>query len=111
VSTTEELLKTLETAKSFLVLPESNYHANLDEIAAILRQREARENEVKRLKAERDAAIADLRETSYAYRICAACKWLGSNGGCKEPNPSTFCASNGPSKWQWRGVQVKEKQR
>jgi hypothetical protein len=58
------------------------------------------------MTAERDAAVADLRETSDTYRICAACKHIGDNGGCKESNPKKLCGHNGTSKWQWRGVQV-----
>ena len=70
---------------------------------------------IKKLEAERDAAVADILYAASVYlgecntckngEVCAACKRQDACDEC--PNSKCMCSgcSAGRSNWQWRGVQ------
>ena len=71
---------------------------------------------IKRLEAERDAAVADLKDcvTEAAqgddFDCCFACKYNNEYGGCDRPNYTIEACGveDFDNKWTWRGVTKEE---
>ena len=61
---------------------------------------------IQQLEAERDAAVADLKEVVNGKGSCFACKWH-KDGQCNDPEYKTVCGFH-EDKWEWRGVQKEE---
>lgn len=57
-----------------------------------------------KLTAERDAAVADLREITEFFSDCTTCKYANSHN-----EVCNFCGINEKSKWEWRGLSLDEK--
>ena len=76
------------------------FSAPMDPVAEVERLRKllsgrVRFQECERLKAERDAAVADLKSVAQRFSLCIGCKHLDSDcPGC----------SVGVPNWEWRGV-------
>ena len=61
---------------------------------------------VKQLEAERDAAVADLKEIVKRKGSCFACK-RHKDGRCTDLDYKVICGFH-EDKWEWRGVQKEE---
>ena len=76
----------------------------------------AMNDEVAKLQAERDAAVADLKDcvTEAAqgddFDCCFACKYNNEYGGCDRPNYTIEACGveDFDNKWTWRGVTKEE---
>lgn len=70
--------------------------------AVVLKEFEAKLEELAEVKAERDAAVEDLRKLAHEYCTCYACindKFDYDKSAC------TGCPYNNWNNWQWRGIQ------
>ena len=62
---------------------------------------------IQQLEAERDSAMADLKELADRQGACFGCKWF-TGERCGDTEYKIICGFH-DSKWEWRGVQKKER--
>ena len=76
------------------------------EIDRLEMQKRQTAKRIQQLEAERDAAVADLKELANKQGVCFGCKWF-TGEHCGDPECKVICSFHA-DKWQWRGVQKEE---